>query len=1118
MNVNLQFRKIVALICGLLLAASVDAQTVTKVFRDVPLKAVLGEIEAQTGYSFIFEDEKIHADRLVTASFEKATIQTVLDKVLDKSVRYSIKGKLVTISQRETPAAGPAAGKTQTVSGTVISSADNQPIAGVSILVEGTTVGVLTDTNGNYTLKIPAGAREIVFQFLGYETKRILVKDIQLMKLVSLNEQASSIENIVVVGFGVQKKESVVGAVQAVKPSTLDFPSSNLTASFAGKIAGVIATQKSGEPGADGANFWIRGISTFGSNNSPLIVMDGVEITTEMLNSIAPETIESFSVLKDATATALYGSRGANGVMLITTKSGRDLERMLINIRVENGWSMPTSVQKIADGVTFMEAYNEAAGTMYYPQDKIDGTREKRNPYIYPNNDWYKLLFKNYTMNQNVNANVTGGGKRVDYFLNATFYNENGILDSPNASKFNTNVNYQKYLFQSNISAKITSTTRLSLKMNTQLHYRHAPVESLTNLFYYTMRANPVRFPATWPGEEGDTFVRYGNAESPNGGSTDLNPYALMCRGFSDYHKSYYTATLNLDQDLKFVTPGLKIKGQASFYNYAYAVSNKTIVPHYYKLTGYEQDPATGAYTYTTSAIGPTGTDYYSVSSANFSYREMSFQGSLEYTHNFNDAHDVNALLVYHQKERVNHVASSSETEVLPYREQGLAGRVTYAYKNRYLFEANFGYNGSENFASGKRFGFFPSVAVGYNISQEPYFKPLTKVVSLLKLRFSYGKSGNDALAIRFPYVTEIASNQWMHWYLGSKLVGMQGTTIATLGNPDATWEVSTKTNYGLELGLFNDFTLIVDVFNEERTGIFMQRRSIPASSGYTGSLPYANIGAVKNRGVDLSFEYNKAFNKDWILSLRGSFTYAHNEITERDEPMGIPKYQSEIGHPINSIMGLVADGLFIDQADINRSPKQTYQAVRPGDVKYLDLNGDGQIDDNDKTILGRPNTPEIVYGFGASVKFKRFDFSVFFQGQGRVSLLMSNMHPFCSADVSGFGMTQWIADEHWSESNPDPNAAYPRLSAAWNQNNTKASSLYVRNGSFLRLKSIEVGYTLKQFRFYFTGSNLATISGFDYWDPELRNKDSNGNILIGTNGLTYPLQRTFNLGVQYNF
>ena len=363
-------------------------------------------------------------------------------------------------------------------------------------------------------------------------------------------------------------------------------------------------------------------------------------------------------------------------------------------------------------------------------------------------------------------------------------------------------------------------------------------------------------------------------------------------------------------------------------------------------------------------------------------------------------------------------------------------------------------------------------------------------------------------LAIRFPYVTEINIDQSMYWYIGPEFTGMKGTTIATLGNAAATWEVSTKTNFGLELGLFNDLMLIADIFHEKRTGIFMQRRSIPATSGYTGTQPYGNIGAVKNRGVDFSLEYNKVINKDLIVSARGSFTYAHNEITERDEPPGTPKYQSEIGHPINSILGLVADGYFADEADIASSPVHTYQSVRPGDIKYRDLNGDGKVNDDDITVLGRPTTPEIVYGFGASVKWKNFDASVFFQGQGRVSILMQDMHPFCNNGNSGFGLTKWIADSHWSESNPDPGADYPRLSAEWNLNNTKNSSLWVRNGSFLRLKSVELGYTVKRLRIYFTGSNLATFTDFKFWDPELG----------GGNGLSYPLQRTFNLGVQYNF
>ncbi len=1094
------------------LAIQAAGQTVTRNFSNMPLQQVLEIVENQTGYSFVFDPADLESPSpvAVNANFKNAGIKEVLDTILGPALKYSISGKIVSITRQTAPTAQQQknpAGKKVTVSGTVISSADNQPLIGAGVVVDNTSVGTVTDVDGNFTITIPADAQSVSFNCLGYQSKQILVKDVVLMKLVALSEDTNQIEDAVVVGFGVQKKESVVGAVQAIKPEELNYPSSNLTASFAGKIAGVISTQKSGEPGADGASFWIRGISTFGTNTSPLIVMDGVEITSTMLNSIAPETIQSFSVLKDATATALYGSRGANGVMIITTKNGRDTDKMNINLRVENGWSMPTSVQEVADGVAYMNAYNEAVGMMYYPQEKIEGTKAGLDPYVFPNNNWYDTLFKKSTMNQNANLSIIGGGKNVDYFLNATVFNENGILRSPSTSNFDTNINYRKFLFQSNVSARITPTTRIGIRMNTQLHFRHAPTESVNDLFYYTMRCNPVRFPAVWPAEEGDTFVRFGNAESPNGSTNDVNPYALMCRGYGDRHYSYFTETLNIDQDLRFITEGLKIKGQASFYNYVYAATYKSIVPHYYKMLDYRKNPD-GSYSYDTTPIGAAPVDYYSISTGKDGYRENSLQGSIEYSRVFNGLHDVNALLVYHQKEKLYNTPGASENEVLPYREQGIAGRVTYSYRNTYLMEANFGYNGSENFAKGHRFGFFPSIAVGYTISNEPFFAPLSGVITLLKVRASYGKSGNDALPVRFPYVTEVRTGQSMYWRVGPEFTGLSGTTISTLGNEEATWEVSTKANIGLELGICNDFTLIVDAFHDNRTGIFMQRRSIPYSAGYSNTLPYGNIGAVLNRGIDASFEYNKVFNRDFSLSARGTFTYAHNEITDRDEPRGTPFYQSEIGYPINSITGLVACGLFKDQEDIDSSPVQTYQAVRPGDIKYVDMNGDGQIDDNDMTIIGMPTTPEIVYGFGASATWKKFDFSLFFQGQANCSLLMSNHHPFCDSGVSGFGLTKWIADDHWSPENGNVNAAYPRLSYDWNQNNVKISSFWLYNGAFLRLKTIEAGYTFKWFRFYVTASNLLTFTAFKYWDPGL----GSGN------GLSYPLQRTFNIGIQYNF
>ena len=1118
MHVNLLFKKIAALIPCLLLTVALNAQTVTKAFRSVPLKTVLEEVERQTGYSILFENEDVDVSRPVTATFKDATLQTVLDTVLDKSLRYTVKGggKLVTISRRSPVSAPTAPNGEMTVAGTVISSADNQPIVGANIYVEGTNVGTTTDAGGNYKLTVPASAKTVTVSFLGYDTKKISVRDIHLFKLITLADASNKLEDVVVVGFGVQKKESLVGAVQSVKPSDLQTSSSNLSTSFSGKIAGVIAVQKSGEPGADGANFWIRGISTFGSGQSPLLILDGVEITNQMLNNIPPETIESFSVLKDATATALYGSRGANGVMIITTKNGRDSEKMTINLRAEFGASAPTRVPKVADGITYMETFNEARTTRgekpYYSNEKIMGTKLGLDPYVYPNVDWYDMLFKDCTFNQNFNFNMTGGAKKIDYFLNASVYNENGIMRKPEASKFDTNINAQKYLFQANVSADATKTTRVSLKMNTQLHYRHAPIQSVSDLFAYAMTGMPCEFPATLPGEESDTFVRFGTNNAWNSGFF-TNPYAQLCRGYGDQFRGHFTSALTVNQNLDFITKGLSATGMATFYNRVYSAVYRSFTPFMYQLTDYNIDEA-GNYSYTSNSTN-TGTTYLGTTRGKDGYRELAFQAKIDYARTFGK-HDVGATIVYMQKERNMNISDEQEYAALPYRQQGLAGRVTYGFDKRYLFEANFGYNGSENFAAGKRFGFFPSVAVGWVISNEPFWKGIKEQVNLFKLRASYGLVGNDVIskdyADRFPYLTTVDMGQGYDVYIGNNFERKYGPILSVYGNPIATWEESRKLDIGVEIGLFDSLNIIFDWFKEKRSGIFMQRTSLPSTFGMSGITPWANIGKVDNSGVDISVDYNKAFSKDLILSLRGTFTYAHNEIVEMDEPKYKWAYQYKAGHPINSIQCLIAEGLFRDEEEIASSPSQDIYAttypIRPGDVKYRDLNDDKIIDDNDMCWTGNPTVPEIIYGFGFSLKYKGFDCSAFFQGQGKVSILMYNYHPFATAATPGSGLMQWIADEHWSEDDPNPKALYPRLSPLWNNNNTKASTLYVRNGKMLRLKTAEIGYTYKKMRVYVSGTNLLTFAPFKYWDPE---KGSG-------NGLGYPLQRTYNLGFQFNF
>ena len=1118
MHVNLLFKKIAALIPCLLLTVALNAQTVTKAFRSVPLKTVLEEVERQTGYSILFENEDVDVSRPVTATFKDATLQTVLDTVLDKSLRYTVKGggKLVTISRRSPVSAPTAPNGEMTVAGTVISSADNQPIVGANIYVEGTNVGTTTDAGGNYKLTVPASAKTVTVSFLGYDTKKISVRDIRLFKLITLADASNKLEDVVVVGFGVQKKESLVGAVQSVKPSDLQTSSSNLSTSFSGKIAGVIAVQKSGEPGADGANFWIRGISTFGSGQSPLLILDGVEITNQMLNNIPPETIESFSVLKDATATALYGSRGANGVMIITTKNGRDSEKMTINLRAEFGASAPTRVPKVADGITYMETFNEARTTRgekpYYSNEKIMGTKLGLAPYVSPNVDWYDMQFKDCTFNQNFNFNMTGGAKKIDYFLNASVYNENGIMRKPEASKFDTNINAQKYLFQANVSADATKTTRVSLKMNTQLHYRHAPIQSVSDLFAYAMTGMPCEFPATLPGEESDTFVRFGTNNAWNSGFF-TNPYAQLCRGYGDQFRGHFTSALTVNQNLDFITKGLSATGMATFYNRVYSAVYRSFTPFMYQLTDYNIDEA-GNYSYTSNSTN-TGTTYLGTTRGKDGYRELAFQAKIDYARTFGK-HDVGATIVYMQKERNMNISDEQEYAALPYRQQGLAGRVTYGFDKRYLFEANFGYNGSENFAAGKRFGFFPSVAVGWVISNEPFWKGIKEQVNLFKLRASYGLVGNDVIskdyADRFPYLTTVDMGQGYDVYIGNNFERKYGPILSVYGNPNATWEESRKLDIGVEIGLFDSLNIIFDWFKEKRSGIFMQRTSLPSTFGMSGITPWANIGKVDNSGVDISVDYNKAFSKDLILSLRGTFTYAHNEIVEMDEPKYKWAYQYKAGHPINSIQCLIAEGLFRDEEEIASSPSQDIYAttypIRPGDVKYRDLNDDKIIDDNDMCWTGNPTVPEIIYGFGFSLKYKGFDCSAFFQGQGKVSIIMYNYHPFATAATPGSGLMQWIADEHWSEDDPNPKALYPRLSPLWNNNNTKASTLYVRNGKMLRLKTAEIGYTYKKMRVYVSGTNLLTFAPFKYWDPE---KGSG-------NGLGYPLQRTYNLGFQFNF
>lgn len=1094
--------------------------------RDVTVKDVFHYIEKNSEYVFLYASNK-NLSKKVNVDVRNKTVREILDEVLEHTgLVYEIDGKQVIVKEPKADVQTVLQQKKgKTVKGQVLDKT-GETIIGANVVVDGTTNGVMTDIDGRFELSDVPENGKIKVTFVGYKAQVISVKGKKELNIV-LEEDTEMLSEVVVVGYGSQKKESLVGSVQMVKPEQLKVPSSNLSSGFAGRLAGVVAVQRSGEPGADGADFWIRGVSTFSGVTSPLIVIDGVEASSGDLNALDPEVIEGFSILKDATATALYGSRGANGVMIVTTKSGRNQEKATINFRLENTYNTPIQVPEFVDGVRYMEMYNEAVttrgtGEVLYTQSKIDGTRAGLDPYAFPNVDWYDELFRKGAMNQNLNFNIRGGSQRIDYFSSVSINHDSGVLKNNNDFSYDNNINIMRYVFQNNINAHLSKTSTLSLRLNVQLRDYNGPHNSASDVYGMVMEANPVDFPVRWPSDPTMDYILWGGKSGGAYNNGYRNPYAEMARGYKSQFESTVVSNLKFDQKLDFITPGLSANVLFSFKNWSQTQTTRSGGYNQFEVDKYQYDDA-GNYTgYTLRRVGKEQDPTLSTSSSSTGDRRIYLQAMINYDRTFGSKHNVNAMLLYNQ-DQYNVNNPSDLIASLPQRKQGLAGRLTYSYDYRYLAEFNFGYNGSENFAEGHRFGFFPSLALGYTISREKWFEPLNDVITNLKIRGSWGLVGNDQIgAERYIYMSNI---ELQNGDLGFTTGKDQNTTYngpkyLRYPNPDITWEVGSKFNIGMDLTLFNDFNLTFDVFKEIRRDIFMEHQSIPDFIGTSPSDPwmdlstklYGNLGKVENKGLDFSIDYNHTFNKDFSMSFKGTFTYATNKVLEYDEP----DYQeypnlSRVGHSINQPLLYVAERLFIDDEEVAHSPKQNLGGfVQAGDIKYKDIPNaegvcDGVIDANDRVYTGHPTVPEIVYGFGPSFQYKKWDFSCFFQGAARTSIVVGDIHPFGTDGLRN--VQTFIADDYWSESNQNIYAAYPRLSKQYNQNNTQASTYWLRNGAFLKLKDIELGYSFKMFRVYLRGSNLLTFSPFDLWDPE----QGNGN------GLFYPTQKSFNVGIQFS-
>lgn len=1094
-----------------------QAKTFTVSLKNVTLKEVISYVEKNSQYVFFFKPEVINQSTQISVSLKNATVKQLLDKVSEQAnIVYEMKERQIVLKEKKVSEQS-VSQKKRLLQGLVKDEQGN-PIIGASIQLKNTGTGVITDLDGLFQIQVTDKNSVIVISYIGYVTQEISVGDRSSIT-VQLKEDTKSLEEVVVTAFGAtQKKETMVGSIQQVRPAELKVPSSSLSTSFAGRMAGVIAIQRSGQPGADGADFWIRGKSTFGDATGVLIVLDGVEISSSDLNALDPEVIESFSILKDATATAMYGTRGANGVMIVTTKSGQDLLKPIINFRLETSMSQLTSVPEMVGGVDYMKLYNEALTTRgittgLYDDTKIRATEQGLNPLVYPNVDWYNEMFNKNAFAQRFNFNIRGGKKAVTYFMSASVKHDAGNLKSLSKDYFsyNNNINVMRYDFVNNLSIKATNTTKISLGLNVSLRDWKGPSAGVDGIFSMSREASPVDFPIVYPARnDKEIYTLWGGMSGGIYNNGYRNPVAEYVVGYKKQFASTVNANIRLDQDLKMVTKGLKLHVLASFKNWSKTETTRKAGYNQFEIDQYNE--ATGEYTL--SRVGNEQKTALNTEGAATGDRRIFIQAYLDYKRKFG-VHDVNAMLLYNQDQLDNNKPDNLLSS-LPRRKQGIAARLSYAYDDRYLAEVNFGYNGSENFAKNNRFGFFPSIALGYNISQEKFWEPISNVISHFKLRGSYGLVGNDGINERYAYLEDIvlSSDKWKYTTGVNQNVNLQGPVWNRYYNPNLTWEVGKKLNVGFDMQLFHQVNLNFDVFKEIRSKIYMQKvNTLPDFIGTGETKIYENSGKMKNVGFDIALDYNKQITKDFFLSFKGTLTYAHNTILERDEPpFQLYPNLSSVGYSRGQHLAYVADGLFRDQADVDSHAEQTLGYIpQPGDIKYVDQpdangNCDGIINTNDRVYMGYPKDPEIVYGFGPSMKYKNWDFSFFFQGAARTSILMSGFHPFGKNATRG--VMKFIADDYWSESNPNPNAAYPRLTRDTNANNTVNSSYWLRNGAFLKLKNAEIGYTFKMFRAYLNGSNLLTFSPFKHWDPEMG----------GGSGMKYPTQRVFNIGIQFTF
>jgi tonB-linked outer membrane protein, susC/ragA family len=1103
-------------------------------FENELLVKVIDYLQDQTGLQFFYLDKNVSVSDRVSVKMKQATLPEILEKVLKgKGYTYEILDGVVII--KSTVVDEPEK-KSVHLKGFVYDT-QKQPIPGVTVKVSGLALGTSTDENGWFSLKLPMVKGTLEFSFIGFkrETIEFFEKTAKDTLRITLKEDSQVLDETVVVAFGTQKKESVVASITTLDPKVLKSSSSDLTTQFAGKIAGMIGWQTGGIPGAlteeeMNTKFYIRGITSFqtGANVDPLILLDGVETSKLDLARIAPEDIESFSVLKDASATAMYGARGANGVIIVTTKKGEE-GSVYTSVRYEAIASMPTREIDVVDPITYMRMYNQAvlsrnpSATPQYSVERIERTASGKYPsWVYPANDWYKIMFKDYSVNHHMGINMRGGSNTVQYYASFNYNRDQGMLKTDRLNQFDCNITSNTFTFRTNVNINLTAGIRLLVNASANLDKYHGPAStSVSQAYEMAFTASPVDFAPTYPADEKYAWphLRFGAVNEET-----VNPYMELHRGYLDRNRYSATSRVEYIHNLSSLVKGLELRASLSMNKEGYYSIPYTTNPFMYVLRSGAYNFETKKHTLTALNEDNARRTLERGSKKTTQTTQLTYEVQAIHTSAWDD-HQASLQGVLNAQETTTDVGSSV-LDGIPHRNMSLSMRGTYGFKDKYFMEASFGYNGSERFDEKHQWGFFPAVGVAWIASRENFLANNTAHwLSFLKFRFSWGEVGNDGILEnpRYTHLPVIGKAQKPDPRPNYDLVNRR--VMSSYPNSKIKWEIAEQMNLGVETKFFDGLLeLNADIYQEIRHNILDYRYTMPATVGLE-EYQLANVGNARSRGIDLSGKIQHAFNTDFWMILNGTFTYSKAVYLKIEEATDKPAWQRKKGKEISQVVGYIAEGLFRDEAEIYNSPHQDGQ-LAPGDIRYRDLNGDGKIDVNDATYIGFPETPRMIYGFSGFFNYKNWEFSFSFQGSGKRTFFMDPMkiNPF----YGGRAMLSEIYKSHWSVDNMAERPFWPRLSTNpisthnpqedWDSGaEIRKSTYFMRECSFLRCTAIELAYNLpsdlmRKFRlsnvkFYARVNNPFLISNFKVWDVEL-----------GESGFNYPIQRTFALGLNVSF